>query len=78
MIERINGYLGYRAVARLRLQQGPVSRAKARPRPPARLTPAQEAELKARVAGLADAELGAALERLGRAVQRQCGPRKPA
>ncbi len=72
VIERVNGYLGYKAVARLSLQQGPL------PRPPAPtrqkaapLTPAEEAELKARTAALADETLGAALERLGRAVRQQ-------
>ena len=70
LIERINGYLGYGAVARLRLQQGPLGRrGTPPPQPPAPLSPAQEAALEARVATVADPELRDALERLGRAVQ---------
>ncbi len=73
LIERINGYLGYGAVARLRLQQGPLGRpVTPPPKPPAPLSAAQEAALKARGAAVADPELRDALERLGRAVQ-QCG-----
>ncbi|MGF1609338.1 MAG: DUF721 domain-containing protein, partial [Kiloniellales bacterium] len=45
--ERVNGYLGYNAVARLRLQQGPLSGPR-RPPPsaPRSLPPAAEARLK--------------------------------
>ena len=70
LIERINGYLGYGAVARLRLQQGPLRRQR-RPaaRPPAPLSAAQEAALRTRGEAVADPELRDALERLGRAVQ---------
>lgn len=68
LIERINGYLGYGAVARLRLQQGPLRHRKPPPRPPAPLSAAQEAALKARGTAVADPELRDALERLGRAV----------
>jgi hypothetical protein len=75
MLERINGYFGYRAVARLRLQQAPIGRgAAARPAPTAEaarpLAPAEEAALHDQVASVADEELRAALERLGRAVRR--------
>jgi len=69
LIERINGYLGYGAVARLRLQQGPLTRnRKPAAPPPTPLSPAEEAELTARTASVADDELRAALERLARAV----------
>lgn len=70
VIERINGYLGYGAVARLRLQQGPLTRnRKPAALPPPPLSPAEEAELAARTATIADDELRAALERLARAVR---------
>ncbi len=70
VIERINGYLGYRAVARLRLQQGPLSGRPTPPRqPPAPLSEAEEAGLRARTETVADETLRGALERLGRAVK---------
>ncbi len=72
IIERINGYFGYRAVARLRLQQGPLGRSRAPERPePAPLDPQQEAGLKARTATVGDAALRAALENLGRALRQR-------
>jgi hypothetical protein len=70
VIERINGYLGYRAVARLRLQQGPLGDRAAPPRPtPAPLSEEEEAGLRARTETVADETLRGALERLGRAVK---------
>jgi hypothetical protein len=68
IMERINGYLGYRAVARLRLHQVPY-----RPRPAteAAAPPAPEItpELAARLEAVEDPELRAALGRLGRALR---------
>ncbi len=68
IMERINGYFGYRAVARLRLKQVAYN-----PRPAAdsaKPAPAPEitAELAARLESVEDPELRAALGRLGRAL----------
>lgn len=74
LIERINAFFGYGAVARLVLVQGPaLAGAPAAPslRP---LTPAEQGALDARVAGIADPDLRAALARLGAAV---AGSRHP-
>ena len=72
VIERVNGYLGYRAVARLRLQQGPLGGRSAPPRPPpAPLSEAEEASLRARTGTVTDDNLRGALERLGRAVKQE-------
>ena len=69
LIERINGYLGYPAVGRLRLQQGPVaSRAPAAPRKAAPLPPEATKALAKRLDQVGDPELAAALERLGQAL----------
>jgi hypothetical protein len=70
VVERINGFFGYRAVARLALRQGPLPRPKVRPKapPPRALTPTEEKNLAARVAAVADPELRAVLERLGRSL----------
>jgi hypothetical protein len=74
IMERINGYFGYRAVARLRLKQvayspdpdsGPDSkRDRTAPAPAPEITP----ELAARLESVEDPELRAALGRLGRAL----------
>lgn len=68
LIERINAFFGYGAVARLTFVQGPPldappSAPRSRP-----LTQAEQREIEARVAGVADPELRAALQRLGAAV----------
>lgn len=69
VIERINGYFGYRAVARLRLLQGPLPvEETAPPAPRRRLDPEAEAALREGLAEVPDEDLKAALERLGRAV----------
>ena len=70
LVERINGYFGYRAVARLKLIHGPIARPAAPQAdlPPA-LDPAERAAVAERVAGVGDADLRAALDRLGTAVK---------
>ena len=73
VVEKINTYFGYRAVERLHLIQGPMPN---RPKPsaPARAADTDEkaeasrAEIDARLGGMADGALRAALGRLGRAV----------
>lgn len=68
IVERINTFFGYRAVARLALRQGPLPNRRP-PVPKRRSLSAEEAAaLAAQVAGIADPELRAALERLGEAV----------
>lgn len=68
LIERINGYFGYNAVARVKLLQGPLPPrpAPVRIKAPRALELAEEAELARRLAGIADPDLRAALEKLGR------------
>ena len=70
LLERINGYLGYGAVARLKFEQGRLPR----PRPPALLAPqgldpAEEKKLARDLGRIEDPELRQALEGLGRAVK---------
>jgi len=69
VIERINLFFGHAVVARLVLVQGPLPLA-APPRsaPPSALTAEEATALDARLAGLADPELRAALARLGQLV----------
>lgn len=71
LVERINAGLGYRAVARLKLHQGPL------PPPPAprapdptlrEVDPEARAALAAQVAAVEDAALRQAVERLGLAL----------
>ena len=69
LIERINGYFGYRAIARLKLLQGPLpKRRKASPPAARALEPDEEEELVRHLCTVDDPELRHALEALGRAV----------
>jgi hypothetical protein len=70
VVERVNGYFGFRAVDRLRLIQGPVA-PRARRAPPVTppLSPAAEAALETILAPLANSPLHDSLARLGRAVR---------
>lgn len=83
VIERINGYFGYNAVARLKLIQAPIRRPGADgprkpPKPPQRPLSAAETEsLDARLAHIEDPELRERLHRLGRAVLRREIATKP-
>lgn len=72
LIERINGYVGYRAVARLKLERGPLPRPAraprlAEPEMPA-LAPDEEAAIGDAVAPVTDDALRESLARLGRAL----------
>jgi hypothetical protein len=80
LLERINGYLGYRAISRLKFEQGLLPRA----RPPgisqpAPLDPAAARDLARDLGRIEDPQLREALEGLGRAVKglrRQANPAK--
>lgn len=69
IIERINAFLGFRAVARLRLVQAPLRTAprpaRYRPRP---LSEEEESAIRESVAGIEDEALRDAMTRLGRAI----------
>lgn len=67
LIDRVNGYFGYKAVARLRLEQGRlVERETPKRTPPPTFDESESRAARERVAGVADDDLRAALERLGR------------
>ncbi|MDX9862596.1 MAG: DciA family protein [Rhodospirillales bacterium] len=69
LVERINSYFGYRAVARLHLKQGPAAAPEANPATePPPLDSTQEAELAARLDMVEDDELRTVLQALGRSV----------
>ncbi len=77
LVERINTYFGYRAVARIRIVHGPIVAAEEVEAPPRRALNAAETEaLKARLQPVADADLKAALEDLGREIIRSQPPPK--
>lgn len=66
LIERINGFVGYRAVERLRFVQGPLPGAGEPPAPPPPpLTPEAAQQLDALVESVADPDLRQSLRRLG-------------
>lgn len=64
VLERINGYFGWAAVARIKLRHGPLPKKAAPPPPP----PEPAARLTETLAKVEDPELRAVLERLGRRV----------
>ncbi|MGE3304185.1 MAG: DUF721 domain-containing protein [Hyphomonadaceae bacterium] len=68
LIERINGYFGYRAVARLKIRQGPVPRQRRR-REVAPPDPAAARAVDDAVAPVEDPALRAALAGFGRALR---------
>ena len=70
LIERINGFFGYEAVADLRYQQGPIPPLR-KPRRigPKRLADIDEARLQRNLEAIEDPELRNALADLGRAVR---------
>jgi len=69
VLERVNSYFGYQAVARLKLIHGPLPTPVATaPYIPAPLSKAQDQALAHELGNISDPELRKALERLGRAV----------
>lgn len=69
ILERINGFFGYGAVARLALVQGPIAeQPPSGPRVTRKLTAAETAALADRVSQVTDPGLKSALERLGAAI----------
>lgn len=70
IVERINGFFGFQAVAELRYVQGPIPLQR-RPRRigPRQLPAVEETRLETAVSGIEDPDLRASLQRLGRAVR---------
>jgi hypothetical protein len=72
LVERLNAFLGWRAIARIRVEQTfrpPPVKLRRRTRP---LAPEEAAAVAARAGGIADGGLRQAVERLGRAVLSAC------
>lgn len=75
IVERINSYLGYRAVARLKLVQGVLTRRPAAGLPPLReLTPAESQAIESAASPVADPDLRGRLARFGRALAAGTAP----
>jgi len=68
VIERINSFFGYRAVARLAFHHAPPPAPKPRPKPAAAPDPVAAAALAARLEAVDDPDLRTALARLGEGV----------
>ncbi len=76
LLERINGYLGYGAIARLKIEQGRLPpRKRSATLEPAPLTQSEKQRLASDLEPIADEGLKQALDALGRAVK---GLRRPA
>lgn len=76
VVERVNTHLGWRAVGKLVLKQGPVA-APVAARPMPKLDGEEAARVEAQVACVADEGLREALARLGRAVALNAKARAP-
>ena len=70
ILERVNRFLGWRAVGRIGIRQAPVTPPPVRTLPPAP-TAEETEEVAATLAGVGDDDLRAALARLGAAVKRK-------
>lgn len=70
IVERVNGYFGWRCVGQLRLKQGPVERRSVARRAEPVLSAADRARIAEVVVGVEDERLADALLRLGQAVAR--------
>jgi hypothetical protein len=68
LIERINAFFGYRAIARIKLIQAPMPGAPRRPKTLRPMTPEEEAGIQRATGPVEDEDLRDALARLGRAV----------
>lgn len=69
IIARVNAYLGFNAIGRIRIVQKPVSKVEPPRKPVLRPLSASEAShLSGAVSGIADEDLRASLERLGKSV----------
>jgi len=76
-VERINAYLGWRAIGRIRIEQTYHRPAPPPVAAPPLLTEAGAAAVARAAAGIADGGLRQAVERLGRAVLSTCHPAPP-
>ncbi len=69
VLERINQFLGYQAIGRVRIVQGKITRPDNKQQPPPRpLTDMESAELDARLTDISESELQLSLKRLGAAI----------
>lgn len=69
VLGRVNAFLGYNAIGRIRIEQKPVQgTARKHPQPARALSPAEQAELGRVVGGIEDEALRASLERLGASI----------
>ena len=69
IIDRVNGFLGFGAIARIRIVQKPVAPARVPARPaPRPLSDLEQSRLARAVSGIDDSDLRRSLEQLGRSV----------
>lgn len=75
VINRVNAFLGFNAIGRIKILQKPVLSAKARPKPqPRPLSEAEKSKLARTVGKIEDDGLRASLERLGATILGQKRP----
>jgi len=69
IVERVNRFLGWRAIERVALRQAPLAR-RAKPQPPPAIDAAEARRIAGQMTDIADDDLRTALGRLGAAVKR--------
>ena len=69
IVERINQFLGWRAIDAVKIRQAPLAR-RAKPQPPPAIDAAEARRIAEQMTDIADADLRAALGRLGAATKR--------
>jgi hypothetical protein len=65
VIDRVNAYLGFAAIGRLRILQKPVAEVKPKPVPPRPLSADETEKISGMTSGIEDEDLREALSRLG-------------
>ncbi len=78
LLERINGYFGYPAVARIKLIQAPLPQQQAAPRRTPPLAADRQQQIDTLTRSVGDPMLRDALASLGRAIARRAGAPAPA
>ena len=69
IVDRVNRFLGWRAIDRVALRQAPLAR-RAKPRPPPAVDAEEARRIAERMTDITDENLRAALGRLGAAIKR--------
>jgi hypothetical protein len=72
LLERVNAFLGYKAIARIDAQQGPLPRrARTKMKPEPVLNAQEQTDIEQKIKNIVSSDLRVALQRLGSAIARR-------